>query len=218
MGHKGLSKIQLGRETVAGTAVPATTIFRGPFVGLQDARETIPVDEQIGIAMPSSRKYSGKLMGEISFPATPLTPEQFPHFLEAGIKEVGTGVADGSASSGYVYEYPFGKTSINTVKPYTIETGDETQAEEMEYSVVSNFVVSAVRGEAVQMSADWFGRQVSDVSFTGALSAPSVSHVLASTGNLYIVERAIKGLWTNSLEESKYHDGKYLLTSSLKLL
>lgn len=186
MGLKGLSKVQLGGETTPGTAVAADTIWRGPFGGLKDARETVSVEEDIGVAMKSSRKYSAKLLAEMSFPATPLTPEQAPHVMEAGIKAVGTGVADGTASSGYVYEYPFGLTSVNTVKTYTIETGDDVQAEEAEYAECRSFSIGAVKGEAVQLNSEWFGRQVSTATFTPALSAPSVSEIHASGGNLYI--------------------------------
>ena len=186
MGHKALSKVQLGGETVPGTAVPADTIWRGPFAGLTDSRETIDIEEDIGVAMPSSRKYAAKLFAEASFPSTPFTPEQSPHLLEAGIKAVGTGVADGSTSSGYVYEYPFGLTSINTVKSYTIESGDESQAEEAEYCTVKDLVISAVRGEVLNISAEWFGRQVVDATFTPALTAPAVSEVSANDGTIYI--------------------------------
>lgn len=188
MGHKGLSKVQMGQESTAGTPVAADFIWRGPFGGLKDARETIAVEEQLGIALKSSRKYAGNLMAELSLPVTNLTPEQAPHIFEAGIKKVNTGVADGATSTGYTYAYDFGATTINTVGTYTIETGDEDQAEEAEYCVVKAFTISAVKGESVKISAEWFGRQVSTASFTGALTAPAVSELLANTGTLYIDE------------------------------
>lgn len=185
-GYKALSKVQLGAESTPGTAVAADFIWRGPFAGLQDSRETVMVEEDIGVAMPSSRKFNANLFAEMSMPATPATPEQFPHILEAGVKGGVTGVEDGTGGSGYMYEYPFGISSINTVKTYTIESGDNAAAEEAEYSVVSQFVLSAVRGELVQMSAEWFGRQVSASTFTGALTPPTVSEIAAVNSELYI--------------------------------
>lgn len=186
MGHKGLSKIQLGQESIQGTAVAADTIWRGPFAGLKDARETESVEEQIGIALKSSRKYASKLLAELSMPVTPLTPEQALHVFEAGIKQVNTGVVDGAASSGYTFDYPFGTTAMNTISTYTIETGDESQAEEAEFCFVTGFTITAVKGEAVMISSEWAGRQVISSTFTGALSAPDVTQIHASAGTLYI--------------------------------
>lgn len=186
MGHKALSKVQMGQEATAGTAVAADFIWRGPFAGLKDARKTEAVEENLGVALKSSRKYASQLMAEFSMPVTNLTPEQAPHIFEAGIKQVNTGVADGAASSGYQYAYPFPLTSLNTISTYTIETGDETQAEEAEYCFVKSFTITAVKGESVQISAEWAGRQVTNATFTGALSAPTVSEIHSTSGTLYI--------------------------------
>ena len=186
MGHKALSKVQLGQETVQGTAVPADFIWRGPFAGLKDARTTESVDEQLGVALKSSRKFASQLMAEFSMPVTNMTPEQCVHIFEAGIKDVNTGVADGAASSGYQYAYPFGTTSINAVNTYTIETGDESQAEEAEFCFVKSFTITAVKGQAVQISAEWAGRQVVDATFTAALTAPAVGEIHASAGSFWI--------------------------------
>jgi hypothetical protein len=186
MGHKALSKVQFGQETVQGTAVAADFIWRGPFAGLKDARTTESVDEQLGIALKSSRKFAAQLMAEFSQPVTNFTPEQAPHVFEAGIKQVNTGVADGAGSTGFKYSYPFGTTSINSVSTYTIETGDESQAEEAEFCFVKSFTITAVKGQAVQISAEWAGRTVADTTFTPALSAPAVTEVHASAGSIWI--------------------------------
>lgn len=186
MGYKALSKVQLGQEATPGTAVAADFIWRGPFAGLKDGRETERVEEDLGVAMKSSRKYAAMLLAELSMPTTPLTPEQAPHIFEAGIKQVNTGVADGAASSGYVYSYPFGLATINDVSTYTIETGDDTQAEEAEFCYVKAFTITAVKGKVVEISADWEGRQVANSTFTGALTAPSVSEIFGSNGTVYI--------------------------------
>lgn len=186
MGHKGLSKIQMGQETTSGTKVAADFIWRGPFAGLKDARETMAIEEDIGVALKSSRKFATKLMAEFELPSTPFTPEQALHVFEAGIKAVGTPAADGSASSGYVYAYPFAATSINAIKTYSVETGDESGAEVAEYCFVNELTISAVKGEAVMFSSNWMGRQVAAQAFTGALSAPAVTELHASAGKLYI--------------------------------
>ena len=188
MGHKALSKVQLGKETTPGTLVAADTIWRGPFAGLQDGRNTEPIEEDIGIALKSSRRYSASLLAELSLPVTNLTPEQSPHVFEAGIKTIGSGTVDGSASSGFTYTYPFGTTSINSVSAYSIETGDEDGAEVAEYMFVSGFTITAVKGESVKISSEWMGRQVVAQAFTGALSAPAVTEISVNSGIIYIDE------------------------------
>jgi hypothetical protein len=184
-GAKWAHKIQLGRESTPGTAVAATAIWRGVGGNLQDTREVTMVEEQVGIAIPTTRNYIGRVGGSLSMAATPATYEQLLHILEAGIKSVGTGAADGSGS-GKIYAYPLGLTAVNTIKTYTIETGDNQQAEEMEYCFVEKFTISGERGEAVMMSADWVGRQVTETTFTGALSVPFAETMLAGKGALYL--------------------------------
>jgi hypothetical protein len=185
MGEKWAHKIQLGRESTAGSAVAATAIWRGAGGALQDTRTIEMVDELIGIAMPTTRNYTGQLAGALSMAETPATFEQLIHILEAGIKTVGTGAADG-VGTGKIYAYPVGMTSVNTLKTYTIETGDNQQAEEMEYCFVEKFTLTGERGQAVMVSADWVGRQVTNASFTGALSAPTVEDIITGKGQFYI--------------------------------
>ena len=185
-GSKWAQRIQFGQESTAGTAVAADVIWRGEGNMLDDSRETVVVPELIGVPMPSSRTYAGQIGGGLSMASTPATPEQLPHILEAGIKQVNSGSADGSASSGYTYTYGMSASSVNTISTYTIETGDDHQAEEMEYSFVQSFELAAVAGEAVMVSADWMGRQVQNASFTGALTPPAVTHLLSSNSTLYI--------------------------------
>ena len=184
-GAKWAHKIQLGRESTPGTAVAATTIWRGAGGNLKDIRETVEVDEQIGIAIPSNRIYQSSASGALSMAATPATYQQILHILEAGIKSVGTGAADG-VGTGKVYAYPMGHSTVNTIKTYTIETGDNQQAEEMAYAFVESFTLSAERGQAVEMSAEWIGHSVSDTTFTGSLSVPVVREAIANRAALYI--------------------------------
>lgn len=185
-GGKWAQKIQMGREATAGTAVPATTIWRGEGGMLEDTRETVIVPELIGVVMPSSRTYAGKLGGQLSMASTPATPEQLPHILNAAIAAVATGTADGSGGTGYVRDYALSASAVNTIAPYTLETGDNAGAERMQYSFVNEFTLEAVAGQAVMVSSTWHGRTVAPNAFTGALTAPTVSHLLASNSTLAI--------------------------------
>lgn len=188
MGVKFLSKIQLGRETTEGDAVAATTLWRG--VGyIEDALEVVFPEENIGLLTPSDRSYIPKKAAKISFADTEMTFEQLLHLCEAGLKSV-TPTTD--SGSGYIFDYPFPVTSpvllTDTDPPmsYTIEGGDNVEAEEMEYSLVEEFTLSGKAGEAWKMSATWFGRQCSTSTFTGSLTVPVVEECLFGKTKLYI--------------------------------
>lgn len=184
MASKALRKIQLGRETVAGTAVAATSVFRGMGV-IEDQREVQFVEEDIGYISGTDRTMTPKLLAGFEMEETPATFEQLPHILEAGVMTA-TPARDGVSGSGYVYTYNFPTTAINTLKTYTIEAGDGYAVEEMEYGFVEEFGLSGEAGGPINMTANWLGRQSSASSFTAALTAPAVDEMLFGNAKLYI--------------------------------
>ena len=186
-GIKALRKVQLGRESTAGTAVAATTIWRGPAEGLEDQRRVVLADEDVAYVSGIDRAYQPQLLAAVTFPETPATFEQLPHILEAGIKTA-TATQDG-AGSDYIYTYAYPTTAAPTLKTYTIEGGDDQAARELEYGFVTDFAISGSGGgelTALTMSANWLGRQTTDTTFTGSLSLPTVEEVLFGKGKLYI--------------------------------
>lgn len=183
-GIRKLRRIQLGREVTPGTAVAATSIWRG--IGtLEDRRVTEFTEEDVGNVAGYTRTSNPKQEGHLTMEEVDATFEQLFHILEAGIKNVGTGVADG-AGTGKIYAYPLPSTALNTIKPYTIEGGDDQEAEEMEYSFVEEFKLTGEGGGPVKVSAEWVGRTITVTTFTGALSVPSVESILFSLGKLFI--------------------------------
>ncbi len=183
-GIKALRQILMGRESTAGTAVPATTMWRGMGM-LQDDRVTKFPDEDIGIMTGTDRSYVPKLAGSLLLESIPATYQQFPHILEMGIKTASAS-ADG-AGTDFIYEYPFPTTAANTIKTYTIETGDNNEAEEMEYCFVTDFTLTGNEGEAWMMGANVIGRQVTVTTFTASAAVvPAVEEMLFQKTKLYI--------------------------------
>lgn len=186
-GNFSANKIQLGRESTAGTAVAATTIWRGSFAMLEDARTRQIVEEQVGILAPAERSYDSQLLGRLTMPATPLTFAQVAHILEAGVKTVTPSGGGPYTYDGY--DLPTGNTP-NTIKTYTIETFNNVangDMREMEYSFVEEFNFSASAGEAWMMSATWVGRQLSATTPTSLSTLVNVSEVaLLPRTKLYI--------------------------------
>lgn len=180
------SKTQLGRESVPGTPVAAAYIWRGNFAMLEDARERVIVEEQIGAFTQAERSYDARLLAHWNQPSTPLTFEQVCHILEAGVK---TATPTGAGPYVRVYNYPFTGTSVNTIKTYTIEGGNmtvPTDQYEMEQSFVESFEFSGTAYESWMMQSVWTGRQMTQAAFTAALTAPTVNEARFAHTKLYI--------------------------------
>jgi len=183
-GIKALRKVQLGRESTAGDAVAATTIWRGPAIMPVDDQVKIMPDENIGVSSKIARQYTPMYIANMEFLETEATFEQLPHLFEAGL-QTASATQDG-VGSGYTYTYNIPSGDAGTLKHYTIEGGDNKTVEEMEYSFVKEINLSGKIGESWMVSASWQGRQSTVSSFTGALSAPAVDEILFQKTKLYI--------------------------------
>jgi hypothetical protein len=183
-GVRPLRRIQLGRETTAGTATAATALWRGTGT-LKDLRDTKWVKEDVGYLGPLNRSYVPKLGASITLAETEATFEQLPYILTCAFAALTTGVAD-STGSGKIYTYNLATTAQATPTTLTIEGGDDAGAERMEYGFVDNFKLSGKAGEALMMSCDFQGRQVAVNAFTSQPATPVVEQILFSKGKLYI--------------------------------
>jgi len=186
-GVKALRQIKLGAESTGtpGTAVAATTVLR--LVGtLEDQREIVFPAEDVGLLSGTDRQYTPKLLGAITMEGE-ATFEQAPYFFEAGIDNTAPTTDSGS---GYIYTYTLPTTAQKYPRTYTIEGGDDTEAEEMEFSFVKEFTLSGNAGEAWMLSSNWTGRQVSTSTFTPSSDTPipTVEDALFSKTTLYIDE------------------------------
>jgi len=184
MGVKALRKIQLGQETTAGTAVAASTIWRGEGL-LTDAREIVAVAEDLGELVPRNRAYESHKLATVKMDDTPATFEQLPYILACGVESVVTGEADGDGG-GKIYQFDTPITATQTPKTLTIEGGDNVRVDEMEYAFVSDFSLSGAQKEAVMMAATFTGRQATDAEFTADQTPPDVEEILFGAGKIYI--------------------------------
>ncbi len=153
---------------------------------LEDTRERAIVSENIGTFMQPERSYDGKIQAAWAQPSTPLTYEQVAHIFEAGIK---TATPSGTGPYVRTYNYPYGGTTVNTIKTYTIETGSSVVAEDQyegEFGFVESFELSGSFGESWMVSSNWICRQMQQTAKTTSLSAPSVNEALFPHTKLYI--------------------------------
>lgn len=183
-GSRALRLIQLGAESVQGTPVAATTKWRGGSGVIVDRRETVFPKEDVGILGGTTRMYIARQWSEFEMEEGEATFEQLPYILEAGVA-IETPTQDGTGSD-YIYNYLAPTTAQNTVRTYTIEGGDDQQAEEFDFGFVREISLSGSGMGALMMSSQWRGREASDTTFTGAISLPSVEEILFNSAKLYI--------------------------------
>lgn len=215
-GIQALRKLQMGLEATAGTAVAATTVWRGDFKYTDD-RTIQQVPEAIGQLLAKPRLIEVARQATLEMTDAPLTFEQFPYILSASIEGVVTGAADGGGV-GKIYEYNLGVTAPNAPKTYTLRVGDNNRVDIIEYAFVTKFTVKGASREPLSMSASWVGRQCTDGDFTGAIGLPAVETALfgksivaidAAAGTIgatpktstwlgfeYTVETGVFPLWT----------------------
>jgi hypothetical protein len=189
-GTYAFNTIQLGRESIAGTPVAATIIWRGPAIDIEDQTETVMVQEDVGILLPGNRDYSPKGQAVLAMPETELTFEQVLHLLEAGIMTAPPEGLDEYVTR--VYSFPTGRY-LNTIKTYTVETGNMAAGDGnyMAHAFVEELTFSGAAGEAWKMSATWrgFGKTVN--ALTSPLSVIPVEEALFSKTKLYIDDAVI---------------------------
>lgn len=153
-GRKRLRRVQIGIESTPGTAVAATSRWRGPGVTLEDDRQWEFVDEDVGILGGTGRKVMPYAQGNLALPDTPLTPEQFPYMLAFGFGGPITGSADGAGSTGFRYVTTIPTTSAPANnRAGTFETGDDFEVERAAYGKVLEWSVKGVQQKPVMLSA-----------------------------------------------------------------
>ena len=125
--------IQIGRETTAGTAVAADIIWRGPAADIEDTQVVMRpgMEENVGLLVPTERTFISQLGAALSIPDTEATYEHLPHIFEAGIKTAtATATGDEDDPGPYVYAYAPGVSTANTIKTYTLESGNAIAGED----------------------------------------------------------------------------------------
>ena len=185
MGVKNLRKLQIGVEATAGTSVAATAILRMTGT-LEDARTLVFPEEQVGLLTPTDRQYTSAYLGKLAMEGE-VTYEQLPYILNASINTDTAAAQDGTGSD-YIRTYTFPTTAKNTIFTYTIEGGDDSGEEEMDYCYVSDFTLSGRYQEAWTVSANWQGQNIVPSTFTalGSTTIVPVSEALFGLTKFYV--------------------------------
>lgn len=188
-GIKALRQIQMSRETTQGSPTASFTVWRGTGA-LEDTRETVFPEEDIGIFGGVDRQYFAWLGSRLELEETEATFEQLPHILDAGIA-LAAPTTDASSAFIRTYTFPIAADSTKSssdLQTYSFKCGDNNEVEKFSFGFVTEFNLSGVAKESLKMSATFEGRETTTDSGFAAVSIPAVEEILFGKGRLYIDE------------------------------
>lgn len=184
-GIKRLQRIQLGKETTAGTLVAATARWRGTGATLSDDRKLEIVDELTGYMGGVDRTIVTQNMGGLALSETPITPEQAQYLFAMGMGGPTTGATDGPGTD-KVYTNTIPTTAGVTLQSYTVESGDDRQQEVATYGVCKQITIAGKAGESAKISGTLITRGVNNLAGFSSTTLPTVSELPTSQGKFYL--------------------------------
>jgi len=95
------------------------------------------------------------------------------------------GVQQG-ATAAYLWTFSPNYTESNHQAGFTIEFGDNVDCWEAEFSLVKQLELSGAMREVVKLSADMFGRQLTETTFTGAITDPTELESIVAKPKFYL--------------------------------
>jgi hypothetical protein len=197
---RAFSKFQYGKEVISthGTAVAATKILAGAQIkGVPTDRQTQFIEDALGVRAASARSNVYELLVEDTLTLPACYFQALPMIFSCGLKGNITASEVTANQGDYLWTFTPSMTATNAPDSITLEMGDDTQAYEVEYVMFRSIKVSGEIAQdggdsPVQVEVEYFGRQVTATTFTGALSLPTMTTMNAKQTILYK-----DALWAN---------------------
>jgi len=194
MGERAFSKLQFGKESAAahGTAVAADTLLAGaeiPPVN-PDRTASFPVDN-LGVRAAGSRVRLDQYLAQNTIRIPQCYFQALPAILSCGLKGGVTPAEQTASQNDMLWAHTPSMTATNAPDSLTLEAGDDDQAYEIEYLMFERIRLAGVIAQAgeespVSLEADYFGRQVTPTAFTGSISVPNMTDIVAKLSRIYI--------------------------------
>lgn len=190
-GITALQRVLIAPESTAGTS-PADNYetWRGQGQ-IKDNQVTNVITESVGIAVPAIRTYTPRTGSSLALESIPATFEQIYHIFNAGVGASLSVIDPPTTGSGYIREWSLGITVPNTLKTYSIITGDNQRLNRMAYSFVESFTLSGSSGDALMIDSNWQGRKTEKgVSLPATITTPDVEVILpCKNASVYIDDK-----------------------------
>ena len=224
-GFTRFRKIQVGIQTVIGTAVPAVRVLPYRSLMVYNPNRTDP-DVDVGSLDPVLSPYMVAPTVEMSGAAGPLAFNDLPHRLSAAIK--GGVSPTGSAGAGYTWTFQAASLTADAFEYWTVQTGDDTSdsagaGTNAFGAVINSFSQSMDEGLGPwTVSDDWIAAGAVYGNRTGGLTVDSnpkwmfgadtsfyLNSVAAAIGATTIAG-AVRGATltvNNNLDQKRFADG-----------
>jgi hypothetical protein len=189
-GIKALRQIQMQREVTQGTVSSTDTFYVWRGLGtLEDSRESVFPEEDIGILSGTDRQYFPKLSATLEMDEIELNFTQLPHVLDAAIRNA-TPTTDTGSDYIRTYTWPIVSSDVaesTDLQTYSFKCGDNNEVEKFSFGFVKEFTLSGTAGEAWKIKSTWEGREVaSDSDNFATATLQVVEDALFSKSKLYI--------------------------------
>jgi len=191
MANPMLSKMQIGKETTHGTAVPATKLIpvvQGP---LPVDRKPTPLNYDLGLNVEVTNVVTQGILAEDTLSWDQGFFQILPYLLSGLLKGSVTPTEKTIGKGDYEWDHTPSLTNDNALDSFTLERGDTQQAVEIEYTMFKRLKISGQvnqeGGESVvDIETDYFGRQHSNVLFTPSLSAMPITPMNAKLAKIFM--------------------------------
>ena len=182
-GKRALRKIQLGRETTPGVAVPATARIVGTLGMKQENQYYRPSDLETGCLSEFERSVVTGKQAVLPFEAD-ANFEQMGYLLGMAVKG---GVPTSGSGGIYLRDYTPNLTSSANLDTYTFEYGDDVGVWTSTFCVATDLELTGQVDEAVMVKASLVGQSAESGAFTPGISAPpSLIPAVTNLGELYL--------------------------------
>jgi hypothetical protein len=179
-GRKTLRSLRMARETSNGTRATPRYLWRGVGDWVVDEREIVKVEEQVGISGGTDRTYTPKLAASVEIAETEATYKQIVSLFyslgltpRAAYNTFGTRVpALYNGASGSIWRYGLNvpSTVFPTTYSYTIEAGDNIEAQVALYCVTDELKLTFEAGQAAKISASMLAQYGTRTNAEGSFS------------------------------------------------
>lgn len=191
MGNRYFSKFQVGTETTRGTAVAADTILLGQVTAVKPDRKPVYPEEQFGVRADALRAVVHQYLVSDTFRSDHAYFQLLPFVFGCGLKGGVTPTETTGGQGDYAWNHTPSLTAANSPDAFTGEKGDDTQAFEFEHAMIERIRLSwqvsqSMDASPVALEFDYFARQLTPTTFTGAISLPTTEPMNGKLSRLYV--------------------------------
>lgn len=192
---RAFTKFQFGKESAAahGTPVAATKMLMADPMPIKTDRKPQFIEDAIGVRAASYRSRIDAYQYQDTLKISNGYFQALPMIFSCGLKGNITPTEVTGGQGDWLWDFTPSLTpgSSNAPDSITLELGDDVQAYEAEYLMFQRIKISfkvpqGAEAAAVAIEAEFFARQLSDTTFTGALSLPTVENMNAKLALFYL--------------------------------